>query len=88
MSDYNKELEQEQQYLKTVTHFLKEQITVGGQAAAEQKQNLVALRKEMFEGGMPAVDDYDRNIELSQYHTMERIETSHYEHKLSKVEKI
>lgn len=87
MSDYNKELEQEQQYLKTVTHFLKEQITVGGQAAAEQKQNLVALRKEMFEGGMPAVDDYDRNIELSQYHTMERIETSHYEHKLSKVEK-
>lgn len=87
MSDYNKELEQEQQYLKTITHFLKEQITVGGQAAAEQKQNLVALRKEMFEGGMPAVDDYDRNIELSQYHTMERIETSHYEHKLSKVEK-
>ncbi len=87
MSDYNKQLEQEQQYLKTVTHFLNEQIQIGGKAAAEQKENLVALRKEMFEGGMPAVDDYDRNIELSQYHTMERIETSHYEHKLGKVEK-
>lgn len=87
MSDYNKQLEQEQQYLKSVKEFLDEQITVGGQAAAEQKQNLVALRKEMFEGGMPAVDDYDRNIELSQYHTMERIETSHYEHKIGKVEK-
>ncbi|WP_054741015.1 RNA polymerase recycling motor HelD [Cellulosilyticum ruminicola] len=87
MSDYNKQLEQEQQYLKSVTHFLNEQIHIGGKAAAEQKENLVALRKEMFEGGMPAVDDYDRNIELSQYHTMERIETSHYEHKLSKVEK-
>lgn len=87
MSDYNKQLEQEQQYLKTVTHFLNEQIQIGGKAAAEQKENLVALRKEMFEGGMPAVDDYDRNIELSQYHTMERIETSHYEHKIGKVEK-
>ncbi len=87
MSDYNKDLEQEQHYLRTVTAFLTEQIAVGDVAAAEQKQNLVALRKEMFEGGMPAIDDYDRNIELSQYHTMERIETSQYEHKLSKVEK-
>ena len=87
MSDYNKEFEQEKQYLETVIHFLKEQIVLGGEAALEQKQNLVALRKEMFEGGLPAVDDYDRNIELSQYHTMERIETSHYEHKIGKVEK-
>lgn len=87
MSEYNKQFEQETQYLQAVTHFLKEQITEGGTAVAEQKQNLVALRKEMFEGGIPAADDYDRNIELSQYHTMERIETSHYEHKLGKVEK-
>lgn len=87
MDNYNREFEQEKQYLDTVIHFLQEQINIGGEAALEQKQNLVALRKEMFEGGLPAVDDYDRNIELSQYHTMERIETSHYEQKLGRVER-
>ena len=87
MSDYEGLLQQEQLYLDKVTEFLNEQIALGGEAVDEQKKNLIALRKEMWAGGVPAADDYDRNIELTQYHTMERIETSQYEHKLGKLEK-
>ena len=87
MSDYEALLQQEQLYLDKVTHFLNEQIVLGGEAVDEQKKNLIALRKEMWAEGVPAADDYDRNIELTQYHTMERIETSQYEHKLGKLEK-
>ena len=87
MSDYEALLQQEQLYLDKVTNFLNEQITLGGEAVDEQKKNLIALRKEMWAEGVPAADDYDRNIELTQYHTMERIETSQYEHKLGKLEK-
>ena len=87
MSDYEELLHQEQLYLDKVTDFLNEQIALGGEAVDEQKKNLIALRKEMWAEGVPAADDYDRNIELTQYHTMERIETSQYEHKLGKLEK-
>lgn len=87
MSDYEVVLKAEQVYLDKVTEFLNEQISLGGDAVDEQKRNLIALRREMWAGGVPAVDDYDRNIELTQYHTMERIETSQYEHKLGKLEK-
>ena len=87
MSDYEALLQQEQLYLDKVTNFLNEQIVLGGEAVDEQKKNLIALRKEMWAEGVPAADDYDRNIELTQYHTMERIETSQYEHKLGKLEK-
>ena len=86
MSDYELVLKAEQAYLDKVTAFLKEQIELGGDAVNKQKRNLIALRKEMWAGGVPAADDYDRNIELTQYHTMERIETSQYEHKLNKLE--
>ena len=87
MSDYEALLKWEQLYLDKVTNFLNEQIALGGDAVDEQKRNLIALRKEMWAQGVPAADDYDRNIELTQYHTMERIETSQYEHKLGKLEK-
>ncbi len=87
MSDYETLLQQEQLYLDKVIDFLNEQIALGGEAVDEQKRNLIALRKEMWAEGVPAADDYDRNIELTQYHTMERIETSQYEHKLGKLEK-
>ena len=87
MSDYEALLQQEQLYLDKVTNFLNEQIVLGGEAVDEQKKNLIALRKEMWAEGVPAADDYDRNIELTQYHTMERKETSQYEHKLGKLEK-
>lgn len=85
MSD-NKEFDIEQQYLEKVTSFLKKQIDTSGEMVAKQKSNLVALRKEMFAGGISTVDDYDRNIEISQYHTMERMETAHYATKLEKLE--
>ena len=87
MSDYNEVLEREKQYLKEVIDFLNEQITSSGELVAKQKSELVALRKEMFADGVSTVDDYDRNIEISQYHTMERMETVHYERKLEKLEK-
>lgn len=85
MSD-NKEFDIEQQYLEKVITFLKGQIDVSGEMVAKQKSDLVALRKEMFAGGISTVDDYDRNIEISQYHTMERMETAHYATKLEKLE--
>lgn len=87
MSDYNEVLEREKQYLKEVIEFLNEQIASSGELVAKQKSELVALRKEMFADGISTVDDYDRNIEISQYHTMERMETVHYERKLEKLEK-
>ena len=86
MSDYNADLIVEKQYLEEVIDFLKEQIESSGEMVAKQKSELVALRKEMFAGGVSTVDDYDRNIEISQYHTMERMETAHYEKKLEKLE--
>lgn len=86
MSDQNIILEQEKQYLKEVISFLEEQIESSGELVAKQKSELVALRREMFAGGVSTVDDYDRNIEISQYHTMERMETVHYEKKLEKLE--
>ena len=87
MREYNEILEIEKQYLKEVIKFLNEQIISSGELAAKQKSELVALRKEMFADGISTVDDYDRNIEISQYHTMERMETVHYERKLEKLEK-
>ncbi len=87
MSDYKVIFEEEQHYLEAVTGFLKQQLALDDQALTVQKKNLVALRKEMWAEGVPAADDYDRNIELNQYHTMERMETSQYEQKLAKLEK-
>ena len=87
MSDYDKILVEEKEYLKSVIRFLDENISRAGELADQQKKNLVALRKEMFDGGISTVDDYDRNIEISQFHAMERMETAQYEHKLSNVEK-
>lgn len=86
MSNYNKDLAVEKQYLEGVIAFLEEQIASSGEMVAKQKSELVALRKEMFAGGVSTVDDYDRNIEISQYHTMERMETVHFERKLEKLE--
>ncbi|MBU3804054.1 MAG: ATP-dependent DNA helicase, partial [Candidatus Cellulosilyticum pullistercoris] len=87
MSDYDKVLIEEKDYLKSVISFLDEHISVAGELANKQKKNLVALRKEMFAGGVSTVDDFDRNIEMSQFHAMERMETAQYEQKLSNVEK-
>ncbi len=87
LSDYEVVLKEEQAYLNKVITFLKEHIDMGAEVVQEQKKNLVALRKEMWAEGVPAADDYDRNIELTQYHNMERIETSRYEQKLAHVEK-
>ena len=86
MSEENSILEQEKQYLNEVISFLEEEIQSSGELVDKQKRELVALRKEMFAGGISTVDDYDRNIEISQYHTMERMETAQYEHKLGKLE--
>lgn len=79
-------LEEEKEYLGQVIEFLKEQIASNHDVVADQKKNLVSLRREMFQGGVSTVDDFDRNIEISQYHTLERMETSRYEQKLSKLE--
>lgn len=87
MSEYDKILVEEKEYLKTVTNFLDEHISLAGELVDKQKKDLVALRKEMFAGGVSTVDDYDRNIEISQFHEMERMETAQYEQKLSNVEK-
>jgi len=87
MSDYDKVLIEEKEYLKSVISFLDEHISMAGELADKQKKNLVELRREMFAGGVSTVDDYDRNIEISQFHAMERMETAQYEHKLSNVEK-
>ncbi len=87
MKDYNETLIDEKQYLEKVTKFLEEQIGESTEATAKQKKELIELRREMWADGVPASDDYDRNIELTQYHTMERIETAHYATKLEKLEK-
>ena len=87
MSDYNEILIDEKKYLQKVTTFLEEQIGESEVAANKQKRELIELRKEMWAGGIPASDDYDRNIELTQYHTMERMETAQYANKLEKLEK-
>ena len=81
------ELNVEKQYLKNVVDFLKDQITSSDEHVMQQKKNLIAIRKEMFADGISTVDDLDRNIEISQYHSMERMETAHYERKLGKLEK-
>ena len=87
MSENDKILVEEKEYLKAVTTFLDEHISLAGELADKQKKDLVALRKEIFAGGVSTVDDYDRNIEISQFHAMERMETAQYEQKLSNVEK-
>ena len=80
------ELDVEKQYLKKVIDFLNEQIASSDEHVSQQKKNLIAIRKEMFADGISTVDDLDRNIEISQYHSMERMETAHYEQKLGKLE--
>lgn len=80
-------LEQERQYLDHVIVYLKEEIKQGMAHVSTQKKNLIAIRKEMFAGGISAVDDLDRNIEISQYHSLERAETAQYERKLERLEK-
>lgn len=87
MSDYEKIFEEEKQYLEGVEHFLLSQIALSSGHVEEQKKNLVALRKEMFAEGIPAADDYEGQIELNQYKTMEMVEAAQYEHKLEKYRK-
>ena len=87
MSEKDNVLIEEQQYLKKVVDFLEEEILASDEHVSAQKKNLIAIRKEMFADGISTVDDLDRNIEISQYHSMERMETAHYEQKLGKLEK-
>lgn len=87
MSDYDKVLREEKEYLARMIEYLDEHISTAGELADKQKKNLVELRREMWADGISTVDDYDRNIEISQFHAMERMETAHYEQKLSNVEK-
>ena len=87
MSENENVLKEEKQYLNDVIEYIEEQIATSNDHVAEQKKNLIAIRKEMFADGISTVDDLDRNIEISQYHSLERIETTQYEHKLDKLEK-
>lgn len=87
MTTYNQELEQEQDYLKSVIEFLEQEIKTSEGHVNTQKKDLIALRKEMFAEGIPAADDYERHVELAQYQSMEHIEASKYTYKQEKLQK-
>ncbi|MEG1134784.1 MAG: RNA polymerase recycling motor HelD [Cellulosilyticaceae bacterium] len=78
-------LEQEKAYLKQTIDFLKQEIHKGLEGVDKQKATLLGIRKEMWEEGMHAIDEFDQAIDMSQYVNMEAIETSQYRHQLEKV---
>ncbi|WP_053984351.1 RNA polymerase recycling motor HelD [Niameybacter massiliensis] len=78
-------LEQEKAYLKQTIDFLKQEIHKGLEGVDKQKATLLGIRKEMWEEGMHAIDEFDQAIDMSQYVNMEAIETSQYKHQLEKV---
>lgn len=85
MSEYDEVFEQEKQYLEKVMTFLHEQIETSGSNVQSQKKALVDLRREMWNEGAKSSDEFDRAVELTQYFTMEAIESSQYTHKLEKL---
>lgn len=85
MGQYEELFQEESAYLKQVTSFLKEQIELSGGHVKHQKNNLLALRKEMWSEGSKHADEFDRAIELNQYMAMEAIESSQYKHKVEKL---
>ena len=78
-------LQEEKAYLKQTIEFLKEEISKGLKGVDEQKSNLIGIRKEMWEEGSRAIDEFDQAIDMSQYVNMEAIETSKFKHQLERV---
>ncbi len=78
-------LQEEKAYLKHTIEFLREEISKGLKGVDEQKANLIGIRKEMWEEGARAIDEFDQAIDMSQYVNMEAIETSKFKHQLERV---
>ncbi|OOB79399.1 MAG: hypothetical protein BEN18_04095 [Epulopiscium sp. Nuni2H_MBin001] len=74
-------------HLASVIDFLLTEIRSTTALLSSHKDSLVEIRKEMWEEGMSALDDVERNIDINQYLNMEAIETSKYKNKLENLDK-
>lgn len=87
MSEYEKIMKEEKEYLEYVKVFLEEHIQSCAEGLTGQKKNLVEIRKEMYTEGSKYTDEMDRMAELNQYIMMEALESSQYKHKLETLKK-
>ncbi len=83
----DKIFEQESMHLADVIKFLLQEIRNITDLLSSHRDVLVEIRKEMWEEGMSALDDVERNIDINQYLNMEAVETSQYKSKLENLAK-
>lgn len=69
VGSYQRQLQEERDYLEKTLTFLKNEIDIKIKALSEQKSDLKALRKDMWENTVHFSNDFARLTEITQYLT-------------------
>lgn len=91
MAEYNDKYNEEINYLEEITDLLKYKIETETEKLADQKTDLIAARKEMWENTTHSSSDFDKLSDLNQYLSALNSQTFTYtelEKRIAKYEKM
>lgn len=91
MAEYNNKYIEEVNYLEEIIDLLKYKLDVETEKLAEQKSDLIAARKEMWENTTHSSSDFDKLSDLNQYLSALNSQTFSYtelEKRIAKYEKM
>lgn len=91
MAEYNDKYNEEINYLEVITDLLKYKIETETEKLADQKTDLIAARKEMWENTTHSSSDFDKLSDLNQYLSALNSQTFTYtelEKRIAKYEKM
>lgn len=87
MDNYRQVLKEETEYLKNTINFLSCEVENAAEDLTEQKQNLIASRKDMWENTAHSARDFTKLTEIVQYQTEVNNQAFSYLSKAKQVEK-
>lgn len=87
MDDYRQGLKEEMDYLENTLKFIRSELESASEDLAEQKQSLIAARKDMWENTAHSARDFTKLTEIVQYQTEVNNKTFSYLNKVKEIEK-
>ena len=88
MGKISHDLVWEENYLQKVLDFIKIQLSAREEKNLQDKKNLVASRKDMWENTSSSSSDFDRAIELTQYLQPLMLDTSSLLSNMDKIQAV
>ena len=67
MDEYQKDLQEETNYLEKIVMFIKNELEIKDTSLTEKKKELIAARKDMWENTVHYTNDFARLTEINQY---------------------